>query len=684
MVTIMKHEAPRLLLVENAATQGLRIGRMLEAYGFEIESVQSGEAALDSLDAWIPFLVVTDFRLPGMDGGQMARQLRLNAATRAVPVLMLTDGHDPKLEREVLLAGIDACVPRSADTSLLAFRIRALLREHPTSQTPSRGMFRRPAVAVATGPGGALMAWGPQALHVTRSSMERLNPHNASMATLAGLGKPGDDTAHATEGDPQGLNDPIVHPSAAFGRLPVIRLLHGDGMEAMALDNAALASPDLWIDTVDCVIVDLTCPTFDGLALCRSLDARRNARVGGGAPTRLLGFGGGSRSVGDHASDAYAAGVDDLVGSDIDVDFLLLHVRALLRRKVLQDESRRSEAERAAREAAMQGARAKAALAEALEQANTELAAANRKLIDAQTKLVQSAKMASLGELVAGIAHEFNNPLAFVLAHEDTVARNLEKAISALAQDNAGEARVLLDKSRDRLGASSVGLGRMRDLVSSLRHFSRLDQGVFMDVNMPEAIGTVLSLLGPKLGDDIVVECAYGAPPVLRCQTALAHQVVMNVISNAVDAFEAEGGAHGGVPRIRIETALCPANDVVVAGSVSRLIADWAGDAYVITVCDNGPGVPPFMRERVFEPFFTTKPVGVGTGLGLATAYGVVQAHGGGIEVGVSPEGGACFTIAVPYRAPGSLDDQPQHTLIAATRVNEGETGSMEVRHERA
>ncbi|WP_243430114.1 ATP-binding protein [Acetobacter sacchari] len=677
----MKHEAPRLLLVENAATQGLRIGPMLEAYGFEIESVQSGEAALDSLDTWIPLLVVTDFRLPGMDGGQMARQLRLNAATRAVPVLMLTDGHDPKLEREVLLAGIDACVPRSADTSLLAFRIRALLREHPMPQTPSRGMFRRPAVAVATGPGGALMAWGPPVLHVMRESVERLN---ASMTTLAGKRESGGDAARAADGGPKGVDDSTVYPSAALGRLPVIRLLRGDGMEAMALDNVALASPDLWIDTVDCVIVDLTCPAFDGLALCRSLDARRNARVGGGAPTRLLGFGGGNRSAGDHASDAYAAGVDDLVGADIDVDFLLLHVRALLRRKVLQDESRRSEAERAAREAAMQGARAKAALAEALEQANTELAAANRKLIDAQTKLVQSAKMASLGELVAGIAHEFNNPLAFVLAHEDTVARNLEKAISALAQDNAGEARVLLDKSRDRLGASSVGLGRMRDLVSSLRHFSRLDQGVFMDVNMPEAIGTVLSLLGPKLGDDIAVECAYGAPPVLRCQTALAHQVVMNVISNAVDAFEAEGGAHGGVPRIRIETALCPANDVVVAGSVSRLITDWAGDAYVITVCDNGPGVPPFMRERVFEPFFTTKPVGVGTGLGLATAYGVVQAHGGGIEVGVSPEGGACFTIAVPYRAPGSLDDQLQHTVTAAMRATEGETGSMEVRHERA
>lgn len=558
----------------------------LPAYGYMVETADSAESALDLLDRYAPAILVSEFSLPGMTAPQMVNHLHMNRATRPLPTIALT-GSESEIA-EALAAGIDSCVDPQAGTAELAARINALLRDaNITTSTILRERFRRPTVAIAAVPGGLLAQW--------------------SRKTIP---QPG---------------------------LSLLDLLHAEGVDAFLLDSTAFGTSDFWLPGVDCVMIDLSGkPDFDGLALCRTLDRqRRTAFAASQAPTRLLAFGQADCLP---AADVYAAGADDFVTDSITSDMLLLHVRVLLRRKAMLDERLRSEAERATRDAAMESARAKTVLADALEQANDELASANRKLIDAQTKLVQSAKMASLGELVAGIAHEFNNPLAFVLAHEDTVSRLLDKAVSALDEGDGLKARALLARGGERLAASSLGLGRMRDLVSSLRRFSRLDQGTFENVNMPDAIGTVLALLGPKLTDRIRIELDFQAPPILHCQMVLVHQVVMNIISNAADALSSLPEDNPRPPGIRIATRLDPAVPVAAIGKT-----------YVITICDNGPGIPPLMRERVFEPFFTTKPVGEGTGLGLATAYGIVQAHHGSIEVMPSPEGGACFTIAVPF-----------------------------------
>ncbi|GBQ28950.1 two component sensor histidine kinase [Acetobacter estunensis NRIC 0472] len=591
----MTHSSAVLLLVENAATRRAGLAAVLVENGLSVETVTSAEDALDSLDHSLPALLLTDQILPGMNGCQMTRYLRLNRATRPLPVILLTNGNDPDLVREALLAGVDSCVPREADVAYLLARISVCLRGYRVPHALLRERFRRPTVAIVTGQDGLLK-------HL---------PH-----------KKGD--------------------KGRSGTFPVVELLKTDGLEALLPPSTTLATPDLWLGGVDCVIVDLTTSSFDALALCQMLDrARRTQLSGAETPACLLGF--GSEETGDlaYAIKAFKAGVDDLVPSNVTPENLILHVRVLLRRKAILDENLRSAAERAARDEAMEGARAKTVLADALEQANDELASANRKLIDAQTKLVQSAKMASLGELVAGIAHEFNNPLAFVIAHEDTVARALERAVAELEAGNVEIARAVLAKGRDRLAATSLGLGRMRDLVSSLRRFSRLDQGTFEDIDMPDAINTVLALLGPKLTDRIRVELDFQGPAVLNCQAALVHQVVMNVISNAADALHALPPDDPRVPCIRIGTQC-------VEGRGGQ------PDMWVATICDNGPGIPPLMRERVFEPFFTTKPVGEGTGLGLATAYGIVKAHHGSIEVSDSSAGGTCFTIAIPITQPGT------------------------------
>jgi two-component system NtrC family sensor kinase len=297
---------------------------------------------------------------------------------------------------------------------------------------------------------------------------------------------------------------------------------------------------------------------------------------------------------------------------------LRVRLRAVVRRKLLQDEMQQTEADR--RERAITAERAR--MAEALTQANGELEAANSKLIEAQAKLVQAAKMASLGELVAGIAHEINNPLAFILAHQATVQRLLGKIGPDAIADQ--EARGFISRAQDRTTAMGAGLRRIQDLVLNLRRFSRMDEGGFQLVDIFEAIDTVLTLLNPKLGDRIVIGRHYEGPPALWCSPALLNQVVMNIVSNAADAIEGQG---------RIE-----------------ITATAEAGQYLIVIEDSG---------------FTTKPIGSGTGLGLAIAYTVVQAHKGGISVGRSALGGASFRISVPLTQEPGAPAGPMQRLAA-------------------
>jgi two-component system NtrC family sensor kinase len=362
---------------------------------------------------------------------------------------------------------------------------------------------------------------------------------------------------------------------------------------------------------------------------------------------RILGLGNDTATAGAKAltARAYEAGVDDVVSEVAGQEAVALRIRAVVRRKLLQDETARIETDLRERQAQVDRAReeaaanaARAALAGALENANAELAQANDRLREAQGKLVQAAKMASLGELVAGIAHEINNPLAFILAHQGTVERLIEQ-LGILPELATGPAAPKLARARDRIASMSLGLKRIQNLVLNLRKFSRLDESEHQSVDVPDAIDTVLALLTHKLGTGITVSRRYDAPRELMCQPALLNQVIMNIVGNAADALNGQAtSGEGGLARDgRIEIATRAADGI-----------------YAIAIGDNGPGVPDALRERIFEPFFTTKPVGAGTGLGLAIAYSVVQAHGGSIGIDTAPGGGACFTVSVPIARAGA------------------------------
>ena len=287
-----------------------------------------------------------------------------------------------------------------------------------------------------------------------------------------------------------------------------------------------------------------------------------------------------------------------------------------------QEGNQRSLAEIPAKEletvealAAQRAAETRAALAEELERANQELR-------ETQAHLIQSEKMASLGQLVAGIAHEVNNPLTFVLNSVFTVDRHAEKVLEALGDGAPDDIRSRLHKMRSRLADMQEGLDRVKDLIVNLRTFSRLDEGEFKTVDVHESIDSVLMFLRHKTEGVIEIVKQYGATDPLDCNAGRLNQVMMNLISNAVDSIEGRGA-------VTIETR-------------------QEGGLFVISIRDTGVGIPESVRPKIFDPFFTTKPVGKGTGLGLAISYGIVRDHKGVIEVKSREGQGSEFIVKIP------------------------------------
>lgn len=266
----------------------------------------------------------------------------------------------------------------------------------------------------------------------------------------------------------------------------------------------------------------------------------------------------------------------------------------------------------------------------ALEERNAQLQVAYSDLQNTQAQLVQSAKMASLGELVAGVAHEINNPLAFVLSHLGTVRRKLQLLETEVPALQADGAREHWQRAMERLQEIGPGLERIRELVIKLRTFSRLDEGERKRVSMRECVESVLTILGHRLRGGIQLETQFGPPDELDCYPSLLNQAIMNLVGNSIEAMSGEG-------KLLISTG-------------------QRGDDYEIAVVDSGPGVPMDIRERVLDPFFTTKPVGEGTGLGLSITYSIVRKHGGQLEISDREGGGACFLIRLPLAQRGAQE----------------------------
>lgn len=553
-----------LLLIDDSITFRETLGDSLREHGYPVITAETGEEGLRLAALRRPRAIIVDGMLPGIDGPTVIRHVRLDAALRGVPCVLLTAAKDIDAELKALDAGADAFVHKNEELDVILAKLAAALRANAS----------------------------PKSGEETASLL-------APKRILA------------------------VDDSPTY-REHIANALRSEGYEVIPAQSGEEALELLGVQSVDCILLDVMMPGLDGKETCRRLKQSPAVRD---IPVILL------TAVEDRGSvlEGLATGADDYIQKSAELEVLKARVRAQLRRRQFEDETRRvrekllkSEIEASEARAAREIAETRAALVEELEQKNRDLAAAYAELQATQSKLVQSAKMASLGSLVAGVAHEVNNPLAFVLSHLGTAENNLVDVESRLGSEILQPAHVSWNRAKDRLRGMRMGLERIQDLVLKLRTFSRLDEGERKVVSINECVGAVLTILAHRLTGRITVTTEIGSPEFIECMPGLLNQAILNLVSNAADAIESTGTIH--------------------------IVAHAEGDIYEIRIEDSGPGIPASLRDRVLDPFFTTKPVGAGTGLGLSITDSIIKKHGGTLELTDAPSGGAAAVIRLPLR----------------------------------
>lgn len=276
---------------------------------------------------------------------------------------------------------------------------------------------------------------------------------------------------------------------------------------------------------------------------------------------------------------------------------------------------------------------------EALQKEKVEQGALITKLEEAHNQLLQSEKMASIGSLAAGVAHEINNPIGFVASNLGSLRSYLEDLfaiISSYAEEmhqlNTNSRSAALAKEMDYqylkddthilLGECMEGIERVKRIVQDLKDFSHVDHGEWLMANLHSGLDSTLNIVNNEIKYKATVVKNYGHIPEIHCIGSQLNQVFMNLLVNAAHAIKDQG-------KITIETGLRD------------------GEVFVC-ISDTGVGIPAENLNRIFDPFFTTKPVGKGTGLGLSLSYGIVKRHGGRIEVESTVGVGSRFTVFLP------------------------------------
>jgi DNA-binding response OmpR family regulator/anti-sigma regulatory factor (Ser/Thr protein kinase) len=546
-----------VVLVEDSLTARAEIATALNRAGLHVLTAGSGEEGLRILADVRPVALIVDGMLPGMDGGAVIRRVRLDAALRSLPCLLLTGAAAVSEELKALDSGADAFVHKGEDPEIMLAKLNALLRS---------------------------------------ASDSKLDAETTSLL-----------------GPKQIL---AVDDNDAY-REALANALREEGYDVISARSGEEAIELLAVQAVDCVLLDMSLPGIDGMETCRRLKSSPLRDI----PLVIV------STVEDKKAmlEGLSLGADDYVEKSATFEILKARVRAQLRRRQVEDETRRvreqllqGEIEASEARAARALAETRAQLVEQLERKNQDLQEAYQALQATQAQLVQSAKMASLGQLVAGVAHEINNPLSFALSHLNTVRKSLNKVGAQLPAADENWQRAL-----NRLSEIDTGLERIRDLVVKLRTFSRLDEGERKLASMRECVESVLTILNHRLKENVRVETSFSEVDLVECYPGPLNQAIMNLVTNAIDALGEDGGS------IRIETHV-------------------QDDEFSIVVEDDGAGIAPAIRERVLEPFFTTKAVGHGTGLGLSITYSIVLKHGGSLTLSDRPQGGTRAVIRIP------------------------------------
>ena len=362
------------------------------------------------------------------------------------------------------------------------------------------------------------------------------------------------------------------------------------------------------------VIADVVMPGRNGIELLREITARY-------PDTMVVMVSAIART--QRVLDAVRLGAYDYILKPCDLHVLSMTVERALERRALLHAARYYKVD--------------------LERRNEELRRSKAELESLQAQIIQSEKMASLGQLAAGVAHELNNPAGFLYGNMEMlgeIVRGLERLLAfyetvPLGGEEATRASAIKDEIdyehtladlRSIIGDCRDGAGRIRDVVQNLRTFSRLDEAEFKKVDIHEGIDSTIRLLTHFYGDGRVTLLRdYGELPPVDCYAGQLNQVWLNLLVNAAHATR-DGG------EVRITTR----------GEAERV---------VVRVSDTGRGIAPEHLTRIFDPFFTTKPVGEGTGLGLSVTYSIVERHGGEITVESELGKGTAFTVTLPVDA---------------------------------
>jgi signal transduction histidine kinase len=286
---------------------------------------------------------------------------------------------------------------------------------------------------------------------------------------------------------------------------------------------------------------------------------------------------------------------------------------------------------------------------------NVELTELNARLSMAQEQLVQSEKLASIGQLAAGVAHEINNPIGYVFSNFETLGTYIGRMLEMFKAYEEAEASIaapaVLERLREMrasidldyliedipglMSESREGISRVRKIVQDLKDFSRVDANQeWQWANLHGGIDSTLNIVSNEVKYKADVVREYGEIPEIECLPSQLNQVFMNIVVNGAHAIT------GGRGRITIRTGT-------------------AGEHVWVEIADTGSGIAKEHLARIFDPFFTTKPIGSGTGLGLSLSYGIIQKHNGQIEVQSEPGQGATFRIVLPIRHVPAAGQEP-------------------------
>ncbi|MBK1988979.1 response regulator [Sphaerospermopsis aphanizomenoides BCCUSP55] len=380
---------------------------------------------------------------------------------------------------------------------------------------------------------------------------------------------------------------------------------------AQAIQKAISIAPTV-------ILLDMVMPDIDGLMLLRWF---RSHPATHDIPIVML----SSKEEPQIKADAFAAGANDYLIKLPDVVELIARIRyhskAYNNLKALSAANATSQLQ-----------------AKQLEQTLKELQTA-------QVQLIQTEKMSSLGKMVAGLAHEINNPVNFIhgnFIHLQNYIQALLDLIKIYQQEYPSTNPVIQNYIADVnldfiiedlpkiISSMKMGTDRIREIILSLRNFSRLDQADKKSVNLHEGIDSTLLILNHRLKQEIEVIKEYGDLPLVECYPAQLNQVFMNILSNAIDAL--------------LEQEKQEQKQIVIQTQRRD------NEKIKITIRDNGPGISPELQSKIFDPFFTTKPVNKGTGLGLAISYQIIEKHQGNIYVCSDPAYGTEFVIELPIK----------------------------------